>query len=200
MQYTVPKDELHINEYEVLRYLGYKKELIKESDIQMVNDYKNKASETFICKAVYDRFSVKVYGTNKIDMPYGTIESSSLYRNLEGCSEVYIFAATIGAAFDRLMQRARAMSMSEAAILQAIGAAAVEELCDMLNKKLELEAIDNNEQLRPRFSPGYGDLSLDNQKGVFSILEPHKYAGITLNDSLLMSPEKSVTAIIGIFK
>ena len=49
-----------------------------------------------------------------------------------------------------------------------------------------------------RYSPGYGDLSLESQKQVFALLNPPKYIGVTLNDSLLMSPSKSVTGIIGI--
>lgn len=198
MQYSINKAELQINEKEVLRYLGYSREHMTDKDIQMANEYIDKARETFICKACYDRYSVKVYDGNKIDMPYGTITSESLYRNLEGCEEIYIFAATIGAMFDRLMYRARSSSMSDAAIFQAVGAAAAEAFCDKLNDFLAREVETENKKLRPRFSPGYGDLALDNQVGVFSVLEPHRYAGITLNESLLMSPEKSVTAIIGI--
>lgn len=196
--YTVAGQELNIDEYEVLRYLGYKRELIRDEDISLASKYIENARKYFFPKACYERFRVKVYDDNKIDMPYGTIISESLYRNLNGCGEIYIFAATIGIQFDRLMYRARATSMSDAAIYQAVGAAAAEAFCDMLNAKLEKLAQEEDKKLRPRFSPGYGDLNLDNQKGVFSVLEPHRYAGITLNDSLLMSPEKSVTAIIGI--
>ena len=52
--------------------------------------------------------------------------------------------------------------------------------------------------LRPRFSPGYGDLPLDFQKEFLKITDASRKLGISLNDSLLMSPSKSVTAIIGI--
>ena len=49
-----------------------------------------------------------------------------------------------------------------------------------------------------RFSPGYGDLSLDLQKTVFELLNPEKHIGITLTDGMLMTPMKSVSAFIGI--
>ena len=55
-------------------------------------------------------------------------------------------------------------------------------------------------QLRPRFSPGYGDLPLELQKDVFRVLDCPRKIGLSLNESLLMSPSKSVTAIIGIGK
>ena len=52
--------------------------------------------------------------------------------------------------------------------------------------------------LRPRFSPGYGDLKLEHQKDWFRLLDISRQIGIELTDSLLMVPTKSVTAIIGI--
>lgn len=51
---------------------------------------------------------------------------------------------------------------------------------------------------RPRFSPGYGDLPLALQRDIFHALDCARKIGLTLNDSLMMSPAKSVTAIIGI--
>lgn len=51
---------------------------------------------------------------------------------------------------------------------------------------------------RPRFSPGYGDLPLSAQREIFAVLDCGKRIGLMLNDSLLMSPSKSVTAFVGI--
>ena len=51
---------------------------------------------------------------------------------------------------------------------------------------------------RQRFSPGYGDLPLQNQRAFFDALQCHKEIGLYLNESLLMSPTKSVTAIVGL--
>ena len=51
---------------------------------------------------------------------------------------------------------------------------------------------------RPRFSPGYGDLPLEVQRTLFSLLEPMRHIGLSLTDSLLMSPTKSVTAFVGL--
>ena len=131
-------------------------------------------------------------------MPYGRVESRHLSRNLAGCKEIFIFAATIGAGFDRMLTRTRITSMAEAAVLQACGAAAVEAVCNALNDKLEREILAEGKSLCSRYSPGYGDYALENQKGVFEVLNPPKYIGLSLMDTLIMSPEKSVTAVIGI--
>ena len=50
---------------------------------------------------------------------------------------------------------------------------------------------------RPRFSPGYGDFSLEHQKEITSILNTPKTIGLTVTDTLILAPAKSVTAIIG---
>jgi 5-methyltetrahydrofolate--homocysteine methyltransferase len=62
------------------------------------------------------------------------------------------------------------------------------------------EKFTLGESLRPRFSAGYGDLPLEYQKKIFDLLDPHTQIGLTLNDSYLMSPSKSVTALIGVEK
>ena len=61
----------------------------------------------------------------------------------------------------------------------------------------EEEAVAKGMSLRPRFSPGYGDLPLTVQKEFMTLLDCAHLIGINLNESLLMSPSKSVTAIIG---
>ena len=60
------------------------------------------------------------------------------------------------------------------------------------------EFTKNGSTLTPRFSPGYGDLSLDLQTDLIRITEAQKHIGITLSENLIMIPTKSVTAIIGI--
>ena len=76
-----------------------------------------------------------------------------------------------------------------------MGSAAIEAFCDKLNSSFE-----NAEYLRPRFSPGYGDLPLECQRNIVEFLQTKKNIGMSLTDSLMMVPVKSVTAIIGIGK
>ena len=60
------------------------------------------------------------------------------------------------------------------------------------------ELTDDGLELTSRFSAGYGDLSLEFQREIFRALDCQKNIGLTLNESLIMSPTKSITAIIGI--
>ena len=126
------------------------------------------------------------------------LQSESLARNLSGCCGAILLAATIGPACDMLVRRAGVTSAVDASIYQACGAAAIESFLDDMNDRYKADYEAQGLFLRPRFSPGYGDLNLDHQKDWFRLLDITKQIGIELTDSLLMVPTKSVTAIIGI--
>lgn len=123
------------------------------------------------------------------------VNSKKLSENLKGCKRAIIFAATTGIETDRLILKYGALSPSKALMLQAIGTAQAEALCDAFCKDMESEL---QTKLRKRFSPGYGDLDISLQTDIFKILDCYKNIGLTLNDSLLMTPTKSVTAFVGI--
>lgn len=197
-RYTVDVNQLEINEYEALRYLGYVRSSISQEDIDMVKACIEEVRPILMPKACYDRYDISVNEDGHISMPYGEIVSHDLVRNMLGCKSMYMFAATIGPRFDMALNRARAISISKAAVYQSVGAAAVEALCDKLNVDLANKAISEGEKLRPRYSPGFGDMPLENQRGFFKILTPERHIGLTLKDNLIMAPEKSVTALIGI--
>lgn len=123
--------------------------------------------------------------------------SNDLGRNLDGCTTIVLMAATIGPGVDYLIRRAQARSMAEAAVYQAAGAAMVEAWCDMVNQRI-VEALRQESLFaRPRFSPGYGDAPLTLQKDFSRLLAMPATCGISLTDTLLMAPSKSVTAFIG---
>ena len=80
----------------------------------------------------------------------------------------------------------------------AIGAERIESLCDCLQQQLSAHFASEGLFLQRRFSPGYGDLPLAMQREIFQVLDCSRQLGLSLNDSLLMSPSKSVTALAGL--
>lgn len=119
-----------------------------------------------------------------------TLHSSSLAKALAGCERAVVFAATVGLELDRLLVKYNRLDAAKALFLQSLGAERVEALCDAFCAEFE--------GAKPRFSPGYGDLALDTQRALFALLDCPRKLGLTLNESLLMSPSKSVTAIMGL--
>ena len=125
--------------------------------------------------------------------------SLDIKKNLRQSQSIILFAATIGIELDRLIAKYSVISPATALLLQSLGNERIEALCDAFNEDMRKKKLSQGFNLRPRFSPGYGDLPIEYQKTVFELLSPSRI-GITLNDSYFMTPSKSVTAIIGVEK
>ena len=82
--------------------------------------------------------------------------------------------------------------------MQAAAAAMIEAYCDGWQEELKQEFGKQGLYLRPRFSPGYGDFPLSCQLPFLRALECQKRIGLTVTDSLILAPSKSVTAVIGL--
>ena len=182
---------------EAVRYLGFGKNEADERTLELIQqsfkDLEQEAGPKSICQI----FDLNHTDDGRLVIGQMEIRSKSLSRNLKGCRQVVLFGATLGAGVDRLMRRISLTDMARAVILQSCAAAMLEEYCDECQKKIAAELEEEHLYLRPRFSPGYGDFSLDCQKDIIRALEAEKTVGVTLTDSLLMTPSKSVTAVIG---
>ena len=146
------------------------------------------------CRAVWCRYPLK-REDGELDLGFARTASRDLRNHLEGCTEILLFACTAGAEIDRRIARAGIGSAAKGLLMHAIGAQQVEGGCDRLCGYLARLFPDR--QLTDRYSPGYGDLPLAMQREVMEALDCGRTIGITLTESLLMTPSKSVTAIIG---
>ena len=145
------------------------------------------------CKYAYTKVSVEIKADNICDLGFGDIESRDLVNALDGCKQAYILGVTIGVGADRLISRLALTSPAESFITDALASASAESLCDYADNLLRGEGE------KPfRYAPGYGDMPLSYQPAVLDVLNADYTLGITLNNSLLMTPMKSITAIMGI--
>ena len=147
------------------------------------------------CRAVWRRYPLR-WTQSELDLGFAVTASASLRRHLTGCHAILLFACTAGVEMDRLIARASLRSSTHGLMMHALGAERVESACDALCGMLA-EAFAQ-ETLTSRYSPGYGDLPLALQRDVMNALDCGRTVGITLTDSLLMKPTKSVTAILGV--
>lgn len=183
---------------ETCRYLGYHGVEPDEHVREYVDRCIEELYEVMQPKYIWKRVPLRLLPDNELDISGVRVRSVSLTKNLRGCRQVCLMAATIGLGVDRLIARASVAQMSRAAIYQSAGAALVEQLCDEVNEKIIQKAAAEGLYCRSRFSPGYGDLPLEFQKDFFRMMNLTKEIGITLSKSLLMVPSKSVTALIGL--
>ena len=188
--YRPPKPNME----EILRYAG-----VKENDsgvLELLSSCLEEVKHQLTYKVCYTVLPV-MKKQNHLDLSFLETDSLDLQKHLEWCSQVVLFAATLGMGFDRLLARYSKVIPSRAFMLQAIGAERIEGLCDAFCEDLSHE-MRYAGYLTSRFSPGYGDLPLSVQREVFRVLDCPRKIGLTLNESLLMSPSKSVTAFVGI--
>ncbi len=120
--------------------------------------------------------------------------SKDLAWHLQGCEAVLVLAATLGSRIDAAIRRLTMLSVAEGAAAQAVAAALIETYCDEVQRNAGSGGLIQ----RPRFSPGYGDWALEEQKKIFHLLDCAGRIGLTLTAGLMMAPVKSVTALIGL--
>lgn len=182
---------------EIYRYSGFKGNTPESDMLSIIKEIKEEIENAANCKLCYTKNELNYENLN---FGIGDIHSKSLAKNLNGCESVYIFAATAGVDIDRIIRRYSALSPAKAVIAQATGVALIESLCNWFCKSIIKEEEKVGYYIRPRFSPGYGDFDISYQKEIINILGATKLTGITLTDSLLMVPTKSVTAVMGVSK
>ena len=192
------KEIFHWNDRELLRYLGCKNGTVPDQNLtDLIAQCKQELEQAASPRVIWREYPLCIQD-HSIDMTCLQTQSKSLERNLKDCERVLLFAATLGSRVDVLLHRYNMIQMSKAVVMQAASVAMLETFCDEQNQKLKEEYEEKGWYLRPRFSPGYGDFSLECQRQIAPALELNKRIGVTLTDSLLMAPSKSVTAVIGV--
>lgn len=182
---------------EAVRYLGYGRHAVDEQTSALIDRSFLNLQSVANRKSIYRIFDLEWNNPEMICFGNVRVKSKSLERNLRGCDKIILFGATLGIGVDQMIRRKSLTDMADAVVLQACAAALLEEYCDECQEKISEEMRKEGYFLRPRFSPGYGDFAMEHQKDVMRILECAKNIGLTMTESYMMSPTKSVTAVIG---
>ena len=182
-------EELPLNRREIFRYAGCA--VPGEAETSILEECLAELSGKLTYRVCWREFPLTCP-----DLPFCPTGSADLAKYLRNCTKIVVFGATVGLELDRLIARYSRISPVKALFYQSIGAERIESLCDAFCD--EMETLYAPGRTKPRYSPGYGDLPLDVQKAFFAVLDCPRKIGLTLNESMLMSPSKSVTAIIGI--
>ena len=182
-----------MNKAEILRYLRTRSTIEDEALLNLIDSLMNEVDKTVKPKSIYRIFDC-VVTEDRLVIENFEFKSKRLADNLKGCTKVAVLAATVGTEGDRLLRQYNSES-AKLTIMQAVLASKIEEICDAVQENIEKE---NSVKTRQRYSPGYFDLDISEQKKLFSLVEITKRCGITLTDTYQMIPTKSVTAFTGI--
>lgn len=169
---------------EALRYLGVRSDADGTLHAQMAA----------LARELESRITPR-YTWAAADIAALALPGDTAKRMLADCSIAAVLTCTLGAAFDRWIRQLQARDMTRAVMLDALGSAYVEAGCDAAEDAIR--ARFPGKYLTDRFSPGYGDLPLTVQPRLIRLAGAARL-GVTLTDSLLMNPQKSVTAVVGL--
>ena len=184
----------HIPRAETLQYLRYRGSELGRESLDELDRCEALLLQTARPRLVWRLFPLSADGSLR-GADYGPA-GEDIRAFLADCDSVVLLAATLGAEAEALIRRAAGRDMAQAVILDAAGSAAVERVCD--NFCDDLAAALAPRFLTDRFSPGYGDMPLSDQRALFRVLDISRRIGVTLSESALMIPQKSVTALIGV--
>ncbi|MEG0963169.1 MAG: Vitamin B12 dependent methionine synthase activation subunit [Lachnospiraceae bacterium] len=188
---------MEIEQKEVLRYLGYGRQAAEEQTMHFIEEITEELKRDSLLKSIYQEYDCKV-SKDMVEIQNSCIKSMHLAKNLAGCERVILLAATIGRSADLMIKKYSVTNMAKASIAQAAGAAYIESYVEEIEAEIREHERKRGFYLRPRFSPGYGDFTLEYQKELFNMLECNKRIGIILTSGNLMMPSKTVTAVIGL--
>ena len=145
---------------------------------------------------------VPLRGVTPHRVVFGTgaeIESDKLAGFLKGCKEVLFIGSTAGGAvMDAIRGDTEGGDMTRGVVIDAVASEMTDAALDWIEGFFNRLLTRENARLtRGRFSAGYGDFLLENQKMMYDMLELGRI-GVTINENFILIPEKSVTAVVGI--
>ncbi|MBR2883119.1 MAG: methionine synthase, partial [Prevotella sp.] len=137
---------------------------------------------------------------NLLTTGYATMDIGRIIsRQLRGSSAFAFFVATAGMEFEHLQEQLKAEGdMVSIFIADAMGSVIAEKAADCMERVLQDTLNPAGMKRTNRFSPGYCGWHVSQQHLLFSHFPTPQPCGITLSDSSLMTPIKSVSGIIGI--
>lgn len=149
--------------------------------------------------AMSRKFRVTATGGGPLELEGGIqIAGKSLARAMDGARQAAIFIVTIG---DDLESTATMlMDYGEELhgyLLDRIGSFAVESMAESLEGNMRSECMAKGLGVSMRYSPGYCDTPLCEQKKLDAAVGFSK-VGVSLNENLMMLPRKSISGVIGI--
>ena len=195
-----------VNQEEALRYLGYTGQAIDDSLIRRLEHMAASCEDELNPAFTWRVFQIDEEGCRWERQPLVALrqssmvfEGNSITTHLKGAQAAACLAATLGTESERKLRVLSATSPLDAMLFDACCNALIEDVAQAAQDDIATEAAKADLHARMRFSPGYGDLPLAVQPQFIQELDARRRLGITVGKSLLLTPAKSITAIVGLF-
>jgi hypothetical protein len=187
---------------DIYKRLGFRKKTTSLSFAHQQETHRHiaEASSLITLRGAYLRLPVESNDGRTIHLAGGlTFASEKLSAFLKDSRQAVLMGATAGGTIlDAIAEKTESGHMTEAVIYDATASEMTDAALDWMSTYIDHQLRRESKRLTPRrFSAGYADFALENQKDIYKALELHKI-GVTLTSDHLLKPEKSVTAISGV--
>lgn len=165
----------------------------RDFDQGLIREAESEIRGCLACRLAAVRVSLSYPEADAVLIGPFAVKSRDLYKNLFPCQKAFLLAVTLGERVDRYLHRLSLASVSAHFVADAVASAFAENAADLAEEKIKGELL-----CRPRYSPGYGDMPLAFQEKLLTLTDAYRRLGIKLGRNLLLSPQKTITAILGI--
>lgn len=186
-----------MNRAEAFRYMGHKGGTIPQNMEELADECEARLLAEITPKFVWRVFDIEnsVEGVEVKNTPL-VFKGKDIAEHLRGCERCVLLAATLGGGADAVIRAYEARAMEKAVIADCLASAAIEQVCNAAEREIQAQLGGYN--FTWRFSPGYGDFPLDIQGDFLRVLDAGRRIGLSISESLILIPRKSVTAVMGI--
>lgn len=190
---------MNISYNEVLHYLGYKGQEADENTMGLIDDCIAELGSIVQKKYIYDFFDL-TKKDEQIILPGSILAfpGRDIKRHLQYSVRCAVMAVTLGLEVDKRIAFYSKIDLSRGMVLDACASAAVEDLCDQVEDEIRIQVSCEGLYATSRYSPGYGDFPLEMQHKIIATLDTYRKIGLTVTESSLLVPRKSVTAVVGL--
>ncbi len=186
----------NVSPEEVLKYMGYTPGSEPRRILRNIEDGIDELNKKAAPRVVFERLQINGEDEQPVFLNGRELLSSKLKKLLGPCSEVVVFVSTIGDGIDDTIESIKEKHPAKAYVFDAIASLAAEKAADAFQESLD-EVIPPESSMTLRYSPGYCDWNINDQKLIFDLVNPERIK-VSLNGGCLMRPSKSISGLIGI--
>lgn len=186
-----------LNRSEALRYMGQADLSCDERLEKLMDD-----CEAELLLAIRPRYLYQCFDFTReedgihLDGTSLTLPGDDIRNHLTGCEKAVLMCVTLSSDVDRIIRVAQLSDMLSALALDCLASTAVEQLCDKVELKIKQDFPAY--EMTWRYGVGYGDLPISLQREFLMVLNAGKKIGLNATGSNILTPRKSVTAVIGL--
>lgn len=184
---------------EICRYLGCTPADLDGAARALIEECEREILDAAAPRCVFRRFGLQWQAeTPRLAGASQALEGRDIARHLAGCHAVLLMASTLGAGVDALLRAAAAGDVARSVVLDAAASVAAEAAAAAAEEAAAAALCRAGEYRTGRFSPGYGDLPITGQRAWVTLLDAPRAIGLAATREAILTPRKSVTALVGV--